>query len=151
MDWKLAMEEERAMLKRIVALLFALADLAESASGRSRPVRAFVLWLLRPAEAVARDFIIGSEMSPTLMPVSPTGDGPADALRLAQSFHDLACELECQASLALAIQEDVSQTGLERFGADRLLDIGDFLNTLRLVFATIARQAAYATGPPDTS
>ena len=57
MDWKLAMREERAALKRIVALLFALADLAESAGRRSTLVRRFVIWVLRQAETVARDFV----------------------------------------------------------------------------------------------
>ena len=44
------------MLKRIVAVLFALAGLAERLTGLPRPVRAFVLLILRPAEAVARRF-----------------------------------------------------------------------------------------------
>lgn len=43
--------------KRIVAMLLALAFVAECASRRSRPVRALVLWILRPAEAIARNFL----------------------------------------------------------------------------------------------
>ena len=40
MDWNLAIEDNRRMLKRIVALLFALAGLAERLAGLPRPVRA---------------------------------------------------------------------------------------------------------------
>ncbi len=152
MDWKLAMKEERAALKRIVALLFALANLAESASRRSQRIRRFVIWVLRQAEAVARDFIIGEPEMPTaLMPVRPADDSPAEAMRLAQCFRDLARELDRQAKFAFAIQDDIAQAGLPRSGAFRPLDLNDFLNTLRSVVATIAVAAACATSPPDTS
>ena len=57
MDWKRTMTKERA--KRIVALLIALADLAERASRRSPAVRGFVLWVLFQAEVVARDLVTG--------------------------------------------------------------------------------------------
>lgn len=150
-DWKLAIDEERAALTRIVALLFSLADLAESASRRCRLVRSFVLWLLRPAESLAWDFVIGAEPPAALMPIGLAGDDPADAMRLAESFRDLACELECQARLAFAIQDGAGQVGLPRFGAYRTPDVDEFLNTLRLVVANIACRAAGATGQPDTS
>jgi len=148
-DWKSAIKEERAALMRIVALLFSLADLAESASRRCRLVRRFVLWLLRPAENLAWDFVIGTEPPAALMP--PAGDDRADAMRLAESFRDLACELECRARLALAIQDGAGQGGLSRFSAYRTLDADHFLNTLRSVGATIACRTVRATGPPDTS
>lgn len=150
-DWKLAIDEERAALTRIVALLLALADLAESASRRCRLVRSFVLWLLRPAESLAWDFVIGAEPPSAFMPIGPAGDDPVDAMRLAENFRDLACDLECQASLAFAIQDGAGQVGLPRFDAYRTLDADDFLNTLRSVVATIACQAVRATHQPDTS
>jgi hypothetical protein len=150
-DWKLAIDEERAALMRIVALLFALADLAESASRRCRPVRRFVIWLLRPAESLASDFIIGAEPPAALMPIGPAGDGPADALRLAENFRDLACELEFQARLAFAIQDGAGKACLARLTARRPLDADDFLNSLRSVVATIACRVVCATGQPDTS
>jgi len=171
-DWKLAIDEERAALMRIVALLFSLADLAESAGRRSRLVRRFVLWLLRPAESLSLDFVVGAEPPAVLISIGPAGDSPADAMRLAENFRDLACELECQARLAFAIQDGAGQGGLPRFGACRTLDPDDFLNTLRSAVATIARReqfqekwepvfrpelrkndalAARATGRPDTS
>ena len=148
-DWKLAIDEERAALMRIVALLFSLSDLAESASHRCRLVRRFVLWLLRPAERLSQDFVIGAEPPAALMP--PAGDDPADAMRLADNFRDLACELECQAKMAFAIQDGAGQGGLPRFGAYRTLNVDGFLSTLRSAVATIACRVVCATGQPDTS
>jgi hypothetical protein len=46
-------------LKRIVALLFALADLANRAGDASRSTRRTVLGILWPAEAVAWEFVAG--------------------------------------------------------------------------------------------
>jgi len=151
MDWKLAIDEERAALTRIVALLFALADLAESASRRCRPVRSFVIWLLRPAESLAWDFVVGTRPAAALISIGPAGGDAADAMRLAENFRDLACELECQARLAFAIRDRAGQGGLPSFGACRTLDADGFLNTLRLAAATIACRVARATGQPDTS
>ena len=104
MDWKRAMEEERAALGRIVALLCALADLAERASGRSPAVRSLVLWFLRHAETAARDFVAGGPDAPSAsMPIVPASAGPrddmGDAVRLAISLRALARQLDRQASL----------------------------------------------------
>ena len=52
-------DTNREVLKRILALLFALAGLAERSSGRCYPVRLLVLSILRPAEAVAWNLVIG--------------------------------------------------------------------------------------------
>jgi hypothetical protein len=150
-DWKLAIDEERVALTRIIALLFSLADLAESASRRCRLVRSFVLWILRPAESLAWDFVIGAEPPAALISIGPTGDSRADAMRLAENFRDLACELECQARLAFAIEDGAGRASLPRFGAYRTLEANDFLNALRSAVATIACRAVRATGQPDTS
>jgi len=107
-DWKLAMEEERAALKRIVALLFALANLAESARNRSRLARHFSLWFLRQAETVARDFVRGDGALPGLMPVAD--DRPAEAMRLAQAFRALAVALRRQAH-CLVLRRTTSSMG----------------------------------------
>ena len=71
-------------LRRIVALLLALAGLAEQAACRSWPVRRVVLWLLRPAERVARSF--AAEVGCPAWPLFPveclalgTDDGPSGA------------------------------------------------------------------------
>jgi hypothetical protein len=90
-----AIEQERAALMRIVTLLLALAGLAERAASRSPAMRGFVLWVLRRAEAAARDFVAGGEETPS-MPVEPAGTRPADAMRLAASLLRLARQLERQ-------------------------------------------------------
>ena len=91
-----------------------------------------------------------------MMPVNPTGESPAEAMRLALSLRDLARELDRQAKFAFAFQagiyDDAGQTGLAQFKASRSLDTHDLLNALqRLSAAKIACRATYATGPPDTS
>jgi len=102
MEWNAAMEDNRRMLKRIVALLFALAGLAERLSNRPPPVRCLVLWILRYAESVARDFVIdtalenGASLTPAvlLIPAWHGGESAADAMRLAESFRALAVLLD---------------------------------------------------------
>lgn len=82
-------DTDQDMLKRIVALLFALAAMAERAAGRSHPVRCLVLWILRRAEVAVRRWVDWDEL--------PTGDEPvlqrnsaADAMQLARTFRALA-------------------------------------------------------------
>ncbi len=82
-------------LRRIVAVLVALAVLAERTAGRPFPVRWFVLALLRHAEAVARDFVqeeTGCEW-PGLGEAAGLPYGPADAIHLAAQFRALAAAL----------------------------------------------------------
>jgi hypothetical protein len=98
MDWNGAMEEDRQVLKRIVALLFSFASLAECASTRHYLLRASVLWVLRFAEAIAQDFVMdtalenGASLTPAVLdlPALGGGDSSADAMRLAQCFRALA-------------------------------------------------------------
>ncbi|GAB5507820.1 MAG: hypothetical protein Rhirs2KO_29830 [Rhizobiaceae bacterium] len=100
MDWQRAIEEERAVLMRIVTLLGALAGLAELAANRSPPVRGFVLWVLRRAEAAALDFVAGNpDFEFASMPVEPACGRSADAMRLAASLRAVARHLERQARL----------------------------------------------------
>jgi len=81
--------QERRMLLRIVALLFALGRLAERLASLPHPVRQSILWLLRPGEARARRFVTG--MEPELSAFYPVhaDDGPDDALELAERFAEL--------------------------------------------------------------
>lgn len=116
MDWKQAIQAERVTLAHIIALLFALADLAELACARSQPVRSFVLWLLRPAEAAVRHLVTGT---PTPVHLRQPGSTPADAMRLARDFRDLARELEFQAmdagdSLLFRLEAAAVQTWCKR-------------------------------------
>lgn len=107
MEWRQAWREERAALMRLVALLHALAALAERAAGRSVSVRAMLLWLLRRAESIARDYVCGGEdlpLAPCLWPaaLAPAGNRPEDALHLAETFRMLAWLLEAQIGLLAA-------------------------------------------------
>ena len=92
MDW--TSKQDRQALKRIVALLMAFAALAELASSKPRPLRAAVLWLLRSAEAIARDFVSAMVEDCEGLGIPPahlSSLDEADAgIRLAHSFRALA-------------------------------------------------------------
>ena len=81
-------------LMRIVALLLALASLAERAAGLPQPVRSAALWFLRPAQALAWEFVTG-QACPEI-PYSHRRDERAEAMRLAASFRALARSLEAE-------------------------------------------------------
>ena len=145
MDWKQAIEEERAALTRIVALLHALAGLAELAGRHSPAVRGFVLWVLRHAEAVARDFVAGPDTRLALMP--PAGSCPADAARLAVSLRALARQLNRQARLLPAVRgEDGGET--QTLSLRRMPAMRDVANALCMCAALAWRIPHPA---PDTS
>jgi hypothetical protein len=96
-EGNMAIETEREMLKRIVALLFSFAGLAQRASGRSYPVRCLVLWALRRAEVVARDWITegSAEDLQWNSPISVLHrNSRVEALHLAQNFRALAHALK---------------------------------------------------------
>lgn len=144
MDWKRAIEEERAALGRVVALLCALAVLAERAAGRSPVVRSLVLWFLRQAEAVACDFVAGDAATAS-MPIAPSGNAPLDAARLAISLRALARQLDRQARLLPAM--------CRRIGDDPAAPPSGRMPALRDALASLSRLAAFAPGAPapDTS
>ena len=90
MNWKAQMGGRVQALKRIVALLFFFAVLAERASMRPGPVRPILIWILRHVEAIALEFVMGRLRLDTPSRIS----GPAEAKRLASSFRALAVALE---------------------------------------------------------
>jgi hypothetical protein len=90
MHWTADGERMREQLMRIVALLFALGSLADRASRAPLPMRVSAMGFLRPAEAVAWDFIAGQIALPE--PIG-AGDDPAAAMRLAARFRALAIAL----------------------------------------------------------
>lgn len=95
MDGNAQIGWEKNALYRIVALLLALADLAERAAGASRPVRCRALWALRHADAVANEFVTGCAQDPAaggqFSPGWTSGQSePADAINLAVSLRALA-------------------------------------------------------------
>ena len=83
-------------LRRIILMLLALSQLAERASGACWPVRCLVLWVLRPAEAVACSFVQEVARAPLgVIDLSdfPDDNSPAGALCLAMRFTALAAAL----------------------------------------------------------
>ena len=148
MDWKGAIGEERAALMRIVALLYALAGLAELAVSRSPAMRGFVLWVMRRAEAVARDFVAGGQDTPIASTqVEPAGARPADAMRLAVSFRRLARQLERQARRMFAVCGGRG-AGTEPPLFGRMPAMRDVANTLSMLTA-LAWPIPHSA--PDTS
>ena len=87
-------KHDRQALKRIVALLFAFAALAELAGSKPRPLRSVVLWFLRPAEAIGRDFVsamVEDWGGPDIWPAQVSSlDDADDNICLAHSFRALA-------------------------------------------------------------
>lgn len=147
-------EIDRDVLKRIVALLFALAALADRAAAASRTVRCEVLSILRQAEAVARLSVIGTAHGLGAPPpaclehraamgashFADNGDEPADAARLALRLRALAFALSSLAALA---------AGLARHAVARAVTPVRPLGPARS--AGRFMQAAAAVQAPDTS
>lgn len=105
MDWNLAIEKEREVLKRIVALFLAFARMADRVCERSRPVRGFLFWVLRLAETVAIHVII--EARPTsqyAFHIQSQGDSRAEARRLARCFRAAAQVVEKQIRILVRCQ-----------------------------------------------
>jgi hypothetical protein len=90
-DWDKRANWNRDMLERIVALLFALANLADLAADAPFLRRRHVLEILGHGEAEARAFVMGVAFGePALM---DTPESTGDAARLAASFRALALAL----------------------------------------------------------
>jgi hypothetical protein len=95
MDWDTKIEGHGEALLRIVALLFALAALADRASGRSFRVRCEVVSILGTAETIAGEFTIQEAWTsgtPILHFPDCAYDGVSagDAVHLAARFRALA-------------------------------------------------------------
>src|SRR5688572_18179840 len=109
MDW--TMEDHRQALRRIAVVLVALAELAERVAGGPLPVRDFMLWILRRAEAVALEFVTTTGLQMTGAPAAPiavlqAGDRSAEAMRLALCFRALAAALTGLAAQAGRLADD---------------------------------------------
>jgi hypothetical protein len=93
----MAGRDDHMMLMRIIAILSVIAALAESLVGAPAGVRRRVLLYLRPAEAIAREFLAcetdGRGLRSLPFPAASDGDGPDDALRLALCLRALALAL----------------------------------------------------------
>jgi hypothetical protein len=99
MDWKRAIDEERAALERIVALLLALADLAELACCRGASAGRLVLAILRPAE-VARWQFLDDTPDMSRAATGRSGSTCEELACLAARLRAFAAMLACWAKLA---------------------------------------------------
>lgn len=99
-------------LHHLATLLSALADLAERAGHRSGAVCWLVLWLIRPTETVARDYVekIAPGAAHMAVPLRPL-DGAGEALRLAHGLRLLAATLAAFAEQAFALLAPAPATG----------------------------------------
>jgi hypothetical protein len=112
MDWNA--ETETHVMQRIVALLISFAALSERASGRSYPVRCLVLWILRRAEVVARDWVDGMASDvPSAWPPYEVlhRNSRADAIHLAGVFRALAQRLKRQLRLEQKLVRRLMRSG----------------------------------------
>lgn len=82
------MDPDVEALKRIVALLLALAGLARRASARSAPVRCLVHFVVARAETAVMAFLGVPAEAPR--PGTPVPPGPSDLLRLSDRLGALA-------------------------------------------------------------
>lgn len=122
MEWTRAFEAERTALVRLAGLLATLAAIAERAADRSVATRGFVLWLLRFAERIARDFVLcdadwlppEAEPLAPFLALEPLGDSRAEALRLAAVFQALAFVLDVEAARLTMPGGDVFADGHPR-------------------------------------
>jgi len=126
--------KEMEALRSIVALLLALAGLAEGAAGRSFPVRWLVLSYLRHAQNVARNCFVG----PSSISV-PCGHEPVDAIDLAASFR----------ALALVVRNIAARLNW-RSAAEASGEISDDASRQRLI-KSLFRATFPALRPLDTS
>jgi len=88
LDWTADREAIEWQLLRLVALMLGLAALADRACSAEQPQRRLVMSLLRPAEAVALDFVFGGGAVASTFECAETG-----AAQLAARFRALAWAL----------------------------------------------------------
>ncbi len=133
-DWEGEANWNRDVLERIVALLFALASLADLAAGVPFLRRRRVLEILSHGEVEARAFLFGGAPVP-----SDTLENTGDAERLAVRFRALAlvlCALLAQAA---------------RFGPSGAVDSQVGRPSRGISGSAVRREYAPAPHAPDTS
>ena len=102
MDWLVEMEDERRLLKRVVAFLFLFAWLARMSCALPQSARSYVLSVLGRAETRVREFVVDMAedhgvpvpLACIAIPTLPGLDTVAAARQLAQSFRALAVLLD---------------------------------------------------------
>ena len=117
MDWLADMEDERRLLKRVVAFLFLFAWLARLSCALPQSARGYVLSVLRRAETRVREFVVDMAEDhgvpvPLICLAIPTFyglDTVAAAKQLAQRFRALAVLLD-------RVADDYAGAGMDRAG-----------------------------------
>ena len=139
------MERDGQALLRLVALLFGFASLAERVAGQPAPVRWLVLAILRSAESVAREFVIGQTgTGNSICPPGHFSNDAAEATRLARSFRALASALELLCSIFVYAARRPADGGIEH-------DAGRACQWAIPLLGTSHRRAGFAGLCPDTS
>lgn len=136
-------EQERQVLLRIVAVLFALARLMEGVASLPHPVRQVILFLLRPCESRVRRFIIGMEPELSAVYSMEQGTSVDDALELAARFAELGQWLT-----------DMINDPVFGWGGHDLADLPDILLALLTggprMKGAVRRYARWSAPAPDT-
>ena len=147
MNLKAQNRTELETMEGIMAMLCAFAGLADLASRAPYPVRSFMFWLLRRAEAVAREWVDGpADFWPVAIRV---GDDPTGALDLAASFRRLACAVgELTAQYRQFVRRRYDSTGEADGTQSRAVPSFHHAGTLREL---LSRVSLAATPWPDTS
>lgn len=89
-----------AMLRRIVAMLFALSGLAERSTSRSRPVRRTLCWLFALVQSPVREMIsgiasdFGLETDFSELDFARSNDSAEDLMRFAAALAELGRALQ---------------------------------------------------------
>ena len=146
-------EAEFQMFKSIIALLLSLAGLCELASRAPHPVRCFVLWLMRRAETIARDWVDGPPDYDEHWPAAiRVGNEPADALLLAASLRELARSVrKMAAEYRHFIRQCEREEAGEADGAQRRV-VESGCHRLAVCLRQILSPATLTLAPcPDTS
>jgi len=148
MDWNGVSKAEWERIRRIVALLLSLADMAERSCRRSRVTRFILLLILRPAEAALRDLILDQPSFGFPAPLQPA-DSRETAMRLALSFRDMAWAVESDPFLVLDADEDEWFEALT-YVVRALSDIGCVVQP-KAFAARLHRRHGRLADIPDTS
>ena len=138
MELDLAIGREREEARHMVALFLGLAVLVERTIARSWVLRFFLLWALRPAEAIALRYCAGFRGLPAGL-AQPQGDSIAEARRFARCFRAAA-----RAFAAILARSRVSR-GVDRPG--RSTEAGNHGHPMRLDFLAVHALARCGDGP----
>ena len=146
-------QDDEQALAGIIRMLLSLGQLAERASRAFYPVRLLVLWLLRPAEAVAYGLLCDMAQTvngPAIAPYENRDNSSTGAIGLAMRFRALAAALDQARNraprLAREIRRATALFAQHAAGAPRLARI-----ILDILPARSTARPARLNRPNDTS